>query len=120
MPQGSSLVFFVPAESSFSHLLSHCAAFPGKDAFLCSLEMSDVMALEWRHQRTEPVGFCQPQGPPALSPFSGLGPGRVSEAESWFLLWTMLIEPCQEKIMSWKGSRLFAGEQKKWGWGEQV
>lgn len=59
------------------------------------------------------MGFCQPQGPPALPPFSGLGPGRVSEAESWFLLWTMLIEPCQEKIMSWKGSRLFAGEQKK-------
>lgn len=96
---------------------------PGKEAFLCSREMSDVMALEWRRQRTEPVGFCQPQGPPALPPFSGLGPGRVSEAESWFLLWTMLTEPCQEKIMSWKGSRLFAGEQKKWGsggWGASV
>lgn len=66
-----------------------------------------------------------PPRPPYLISLLRAGLGRVSEAESsrGFFFGTSLIEPCQEKIVSGKGSRLFAGEQKKRegeGKGEQV
>lgn len=61
------------------------------------------------------VGSPQPlpPRPPTLSPFSVLGWGKFRKLSRGFFFGTSLIEPCQEKIISWKGSRLFAGEQKK-------
>lgn len=66
------------------------------------------------------VGSPQPlpPRPPTLSPFSVLGWGKFRKLSRGFFFGTSLIETCQEKIISWKGSRLFAGEQKKGGRGQ--
>ena len=86
----------MPAESSFSHLLSHCAAFPGKDAFLCSREMSDVMALEWRQQRTEPVGFCLKAPLPYL-PSQGLVLEEFQKLSRSFFFGPCLLSPVRKR-----------------------
>jgi hypothetical protein len=49
---------------------------------------------------------------PTLSPLSGLI-GKFQKLSRGFFFWTSPIEPCQEKIISRQGSRLFAGEQKE-------
>lgn len=110
--QGQSLVLFMPAESSLSHPLSHRLAFP------CSREMSDSRVLVWGNWSLVASLQPPPPRPPTLSPFSGLGWREFRKLSRGFFFGTSLIEHCQEKIMSWKGSRLFAGEQKKGGEGE--
>lgn len=61
-------------------------------------------------------GFSPPSTSQAPLPYllsQGSVLGEFRKLSRGFFSWTSLIEPCQEKIISWKGSRLFAGEQKK-------
>lgn len=57
------------------------------------------------------------QAPLPYLPSQGSVWGEFRKLSRGFFSWTSLIEPCQEKIISWKGSGLFAEQKKEGGEG---
>lgn len=117
--QGQSLVLFILAESSFSHPLSHHLAFPGKDAFPCSREMSDVMLLVWRNQRNLWASLQPPPHPDShLISLLRTDQEEFRKLSRGFFFWTSPIEPCQEKIISRARKLSICRRTKRCGVGE--
>lgn len=70
-------------------------------------------------EELEPCGFSptSTSQAPYLISFLRAESGEFRKLSRGFFFWTSLIEPCQEKIISQKGSGLFSGEQKRDGGG---